>query len=158
MKKKLFRVAAASASLSVLLKGQLRFMSDYYEVTGIASDGMQHRTLNEFEGVDTIAVRIERRISIATDLLTLYKLYRIFKREKPFIVHSLTPKAGLLSMMAAYLAGVPHRLHTFTGLIFPTQKGLMKHLLIFFDKVICHCATNVYPEGQGVKNDLSAME
>ncbi len=68
MKKKLFRVAAASASLSVLLKGQLRFMSDYYEVTGIASDGMQHRTLNEFEGVDTIAVRIERRISIATDL------------------------------------------------------------------------------------------
>ena len=57
-------------------------------------------------------------------------------------------------MVAGYLAGVPHRLHTFTGLVFPTQTGLMKKMLIFFDKIICFCATNIYPEGQGVKNDL----
>ena len=154
MKKKLFRVAASSASLAVLLKGQLRFMSDHFEVKGIASEGMQHDNIKKNEGVETIVVRIERKINLWADFKTLYELYTIFRREKPFIVHSITPKAGLLSMMAAYFAGVPHRLHTFTGLIFPTKKGLMKSMLIFFDKVICRCATNIYPEGNGVKNDL----
>jgi glycosyltransferase involved in cell wall biosynthesis len=57
-------------------------------------------------------------------------------------------------MMAGYLAGVPIRIHTFTGLIFPTRKGLLQKLLIFMDQVLCFCATNIYPEGQGVRNDL----
>ena len=154
MKKKLFRVAAVSGSLAILLKGQLRFLNDHYEVTGIASDGINHQLIQEREGVRTIPVRINRKINVFQDVVSLYKLYRIFRKEKPFIVHSITPKAGLLSMLAAYLANVPHRMHTFTGLIFPTQTGLMKKLLIFFDKVICFCATNVYPEGEGVKKDL----
>jgi len=156
MKKKLFRISAVSGSLAILLKGQLRFMNEYYDVTGIASDGINHQVIRDNEGVRTIPVRINRKINLGEDIVSLYTLYRIFRKEKPFIVHSLTPKAGLLSMMAAYLAGVPHRMHTFTGLIFPTQTGLMKKLLIFFDKVICFCATNVYPEGEGVKNDLIA--
>ena len=154
MEKKLFRVAAASSSLSLLLKGQLRFMSDYYTVKGIASEGPGHAMMHTDEGVETIPVRIERKISLLADIKALYGLYRIFKREKPFIVHSLTPKAGLLSMMAAYFAGVPYRMHTFTGLIFPTKTGLMKSVLVFFDKIICRCATHVYPEGEGVKRDL----
>ncbi len=154
MKKKLFRVSAISGSLAVLLKGQLRFMSEYYEVTGIASEGYQHQNIRDNEGIETIPLHINRKINIGEDIVSLYKLYRIFKKEKPYIVHSLTPKAGLLSMSAAYLAGVPHRMHTFTGLIFPTQTGFMKKVLIFFDKVICFCATNVYPEGEGVKRDL----
>ena len=70
------------------------------------------------------------------------------------MVHSITPKAGLLSMIAAYFARVPARVHTFTGLIFPTQTGVMKKVLLFFDKIICKFATHVYPEGNGVKNDL----
>ena len=154
MKKKLFRVAAASGSIAILLKGQLRFMNAHYEVTAIASEGYRHEYIREKEGVRTIPIRIERKINLGADIVSLYKLYRLFKKEKPFIVHSITPKAGLLSMMAAYLAGVPHRMHTFTGLIFPTQTGWMKKLLIFFDKVICYCATRVYPEGEGVKRDL----
>ena len=129
-------------------------MNDYYDVTGIASGGLNHQIIRENEGIRTIPVRINRKINVREDIVSLYTLYRIFKTEKPDIVHSLTPKAGLLSMMAAYLAGVPIRMHTFTGLIFPTQTGLMKKLLIFFDKVICFCATNVYPEGEGVKRDL----
>ena len=154
MKKKLFRVAAASGSIAVLLKGQLRFMNEHYEVTAIASDGYRHKDIQEREGITTIPIRIDRKINLWADFVSLYKLYRTFKKEKPFIVHSLTPKAGLLSMMAAYLAGVPHRMHTFTGLIFPTQTGLMKKVLIFFDKLICFCSTKVYPEGEGVKRDL----
>ena len=154
MKKKLFRVSAVSGSLAVLLKGQLRFMDQHYDVTGIASKGFQHDTVRKDEGIRTIPVQINRKINVFEDIVSLFKLYKLFRKEKPFIVHSLTPKAGLLSMMAAYFARVPHRMHTFTGLIFPTQTGLMKKLLIFFDKVICACATQVYPEGEGVKKDL----
>ncbi len=154
MKKKLFRVAALSGSLAVLLKGQLRFMGEHYEVVGVASDGVQRESLEEDESIRTIAVNIERKINVWEDLVSLYKLYFLFKKEKPLIVHSITPKAGLLSMLAAYLAHVPHRLHTFTGLVFPARKGVIKKMLIFFDRTICFCATNIYPEGQGVKNDL----
>lgn len=154
MKKKVFRVAAVPGSLSTLLNGQLKYLNQYYEVVGLASKGSQHREIIKNESIRTIPVNISRRISPLHDLVSLYKLYFIFKKEKPFLVHSITPKAGLLSMVAAYLARVPHRAHTFTGLIFPTKEGIMQRILIFFDKIICFCATNIYPEGQGVKNDL----
>jgi glycosyltransferase involved in cell wall biosynthesis len=57
-------------------------------------------------------------------------------------------------MMAAFLAGVPVRIHTFTGLIFPTRTGIIKQLLILMDKILCACATHIYPEGHGVRSDL----
>jgi glycosyltransferase involved in cell wall biosynthesis len=82
----------------------------------------------------------------------------LFKKEKPHIVHSITPKAGLLSMTAAYFAGVPVRMHTFTGLIFPYRTGFMKQLLLFMDKLLCRMATHIYPEGEGVKQDLIAYK
>lgn len=155
MKKKIIRVAAVGGSLGGLLKGQLRFLDQHYEVVGVASlDGGALENLAQNQGIRTIAVDIDRNINLLSDVVALYNLYRIFKREKPFMVHSITPKAGLLSMVAAYCARVPRRVHTFTGLLFPTRKGFMKRLLLFLDKVICYCATNVYPEGNGVKNDL----
>src|SRR5690606_10408433 len=89
-----------------------------------------------------------------SDIISLIKLYKCFKREKPHIVHSITPKAGLLTMMAGYMAKVPIRIHTFTGLIFPTSTGIKKKVLIAMDKLLCYCATHIFPEGQGVKNDL----
>ncbi|MGS0527569.1 glycosyltransferase [Zobellia nedashkovskayae] len=132
MKRKLFRIAALPGSLAVLLKGQLRFMNNHFDVTGVASEGSQHNSLRDNEGVKTIIVNIDRRINLLADIKSLYQLFILFRKEKPFIIHSITPKAGLLSMVAGYLAGVPHRLHTFTGLVFPTQTGLMKKMLIFF--------------------------
>ncbi|MBC6997978.1 glycosyltransferase family 4 protein [Cytophaga sp. FL35] len=154
MKKKLFRIAAIPGSLSVLLKGQLAYMNRHFEVVAVASPGPQHQVLQQQEGISSLEVHINRRISPFKDITSLLTLYQLFKKEKPFIIHSITPKAGLLSMLAGWLAGVPVRMHTFTGLVFPTQKGPMKQLLIFLDKIICLCATNIYPEGKGVKQDL----
>lgn len=70
------------------------------------------------------------------------------------MVHSMTPKAGLLSMMAAWFCRVPVRVHTFTGLVFPTATGLTQRILILTDRITCACATHIVPEGEGVKNDL----
>ena len=70
------------------------------------------------------------------------------------MVHSMTPKAGLLCMMAGWLTRVPVRIHTFTGLVWPTSKGLQRWILKMTDRITCFCATYVIPEGQGVLNDL----
>ena len=89
-------------------------MNAHYEVTAIASEGYRHEDIRKREGIRTIPLRIERKISLGADIVSLYRLYRLFKKEKPFIVHSITPKAGLLSMMAAYLAGrTPSNAHLY---------------------------------------------
>lgn len=106
------------------------------------------------EKVRTIAVPMRRHIYPLHDLISLWQLFWLFRREKPDMVHSITPKAGLLSMIAAKLAGVPIRLHTFTGLIWPTARGLKRKILVATDKLLCACATHLNPEGQGVAHDL----
>lgn len=151
---KIIRTAAVPGSLYGLLKGQLHYLNQYYEIIGVASEGAVLKQVEDREGIRTKGINIERSISPSKDLVSLYKLYRYFSIEKPKMVHSITPKAGLLSMVAAYFARVPIRAHTFTGLIFPTQTGFLKKLLLLFDKIICRFATNVYPEGNGVKEDL----
>lgn len=151
---KIIRTSTIALSLNVLLKGQLRFLSRKNEIVGISSEGSDLLEVTKREGIKTIAVNMERGISPFKDLISLAKLYYQFKKEKPEIVHSITPKAGLLSMLAAKLAGVPIRMHTFTGLIFPTRTGATQKLLIKMDQLLCWAATNIYPEGNGVKRDL----
>lgn len=153
--KKIIRVAAIPASLDILLRGQLKFLNNYYEVIGVASPDKEiHKKISEREGIRMVDIKIERRISPLKDLRSLINLYRLFRREKPDIVHSLTPKAGLLSMLASWGAKVPVRIHTFTGLIFPWKKGYLSKLLKLMDRLTCIAATSVIPEGEGVRNDL----
>lgn len=151
---KIIRVSTIPLSLNILMKNQFLFLRKYYDVIAVSSGGEDLEELEKREGVKTKAIEIKRKISLIDDLCSLWNLYFYFRKEKPLIVHSITPKAGLLSMIAGKLARVPIRIHTFTGLIFPTKTGMMKILLIQMDKILCYCATNVYPEGKGVKNDL----
>ncbi len=143
-------------SLNTFCKGLLRELQEQegYEVVAVSSPGEQLDEISRREGVKTVAVPMERRISPLNDLKSLWRLIRVFRKEKPAIVHSITPKAGLLSMMAAWVARVPVRLHTFTGLVFPTATGLTQKILILTDRITCACATHIVPEGEGVKNDL----
>ncbi|MDG2431249.1 glycosyltransferase family 4 protein [Flavobacterium sp.] len=153
-KVKIIRTATIAMSLDFLLKGQLSFLNNHYEVVAVSGADTHLENVANREGVRTVAIPMQRAIRPFHDMISLWKLYQLFRTEKPQIVHSITPKAGLLSMLAAYFAGVPIRVHTFTGLIFPSKVGSMQKLLIFMDKLLCKCATHVYPEGQGVKNDL----
>mgnify|MGYP003754351161 CR=1 FL=1 len=141
-------------SLNLLLKGQLMYLNEFYEVTAISGPGKDLEEVRDREKVKIKAIEMSREISIFKDFNALIKLYRYFKKEKPDIVHSITPKAGLLSMIAARLAGVPVRMHTFTGLIFPYRKGVLKFILIWMDRLLAESATHIYPEGKGVKKDL----
>src|ERR1019366_99497 len=152
--KKVIRTSTIPLSLDILLKGQLRFLNQYYEIIAVSGEGQHLRNVEQREGVHVFPVAMQRNVSPVRDLVSLWKLYRFFRREKPDFVHSITPKAGLLSMAAAFFAGVPLRLHTFTGLIFPYREGISKKVLILTDSLLCFFATHIYPEGIGVRNDL----
>ncbi|WP_299767278.1 glycosyltransferase family 4 protein [uncultured Dokdonia sp.] len=155
--KKIIRVATHSGSLGTLLQGQLHFMSAYYEMIGIGSSGdvtdgeAVIDTLGKKENVRVIPVEMTREITPLKDLKALFQLYKIFKKEKPAIVHSHTPKAGTLAMLAAKIARVPNRLHTVAGLPLVEATGARRRLLNFVEKITYACATKVYPNSFGLR-------
>lgn len=154
MKTKIIKVSTVPMSLNLLLKGQLKMLSEHYDVLAVSSPGDDLEVVANREGVRVKAVPMQRRIAPIKDMKSLIQLIRLFREERPWMVHSITPKAGLLSMLAAKICGVPVRIHMFTGLLFPNAKGLKRWLLMFTDWLTCKCATVVNPEGEGVKRDL----
>ena len=151
---KLFRLTTIDQSLFGLLSGQLRFLKQEFEVVAVANDSGILKEVAEREGVRTIGVPMHRAISIAADCRSLVALYKLFRRERPYIVHSNTPKASLLSMVAAWAARVPHRIYLVTGLRFETTHGILRFILKTMERITCLCATKVIPEGDGVKATL----
>ncbi|RDY57590.1 glycosyltransferase family 4 protein [Flagellimonas nanhaiensis] len=154
-KPKLIRITTIPLSLGGLLTGQLKFMSAHYDLLGIASSGSGNGTLKKIgsaEGIRVTPVEMTRQITPLKDFRATWQLYRIFRREKPLIVHTHTPKAGTLGMLAAYLARVPHRLHTVAGMPLLVAKGKKRTLLDWVEKMTYACATKVYPNSFGLKD------
>ncbi|RKE95304.1 glycosyltransferase family 4 protein [Ichthyenterobacterium magnum] len=148
---KLIRITTVPSSLRTLLRGQSRFMSDYYEVIGISGDGAALAEVRQNEGIKTHVVEMTRTITPLKDLKATYKLYKVLKAEKPFIVHTHTPKAGTLGMLAAKLAKVPHRLHTIAGLPLLETRGNKRKLLDVVEKLTYKCATKILPNSTGLQ-------
>ncbi|HNS15217.1 MAG TPA: glycosyltransferase family 4 protein [Syntrophorhabdaceae bacterium] len=146
--KKICFVAAIELSIRVFMVGHLKRLSNEYSIT-VAVNTDNTGFLKPY-GLDVkvFPVRILRRPAPASDVLALFRLYRFFKREGFDAVHSITPKAGLLSMFAAYLAGVPIRIHTFTGQVWATAKGTKRWFLKSMDKLIARCATHVLADSR----------
>lgn len=112
------------------------------------------RGVAEKEGVPYVWLPMVRGISPFLDLASIFLMVLRLLWQRPDIVHSYTPKAGLVAMTAAWIVRVPFRVHTFTGLIFPSRTGLQRRLLVAVDRWICYCATEVIPESKGVRDDL----
>lgn len=151
---KIIRATTVPQSLDTFCKGMLNELSMRYDVIGLSSPGSELDIVASREGVRTIAVPMERHISLWRDFKALIQMIKVFRIERPTMVHSMTPKAGMLCMVAGWLTRVPVRVHTFTGLVFPTSTGLKRRILMFTDWLTCFCATHVIPEGEGVKADL----
>ena len=155
-KKKLIRVTTHDISLNGLLEGQLKFLNQYYDVVGVAKDTGELDTVRQREGIRCIDVPMEREISLRKDVKALYILYKLFRKERPWMVHSNTPKGSLLSMIAAWAARVPRRVYLVTGLRYQGAHGLLRTVLKNMERITCSFATNVIPEGQGVLHTLQA--
>lgn len=153
-RKKIIRTATVPLSLDLFCRGLLRDLSSRYEIIALSSPQPELDSIRKREKVRTISVPMARKIAPFSDLKSLFELIRVFRKERPDMVHSITPKAGLLSMMAAKWTRVPVRIHTFTGLIFPYEKGWKRRLLMTTDRLTASCATHVIPEGVGIRDDL----
>lgn len=152
MKAKLIRITTVPLSLKILLKGQHRFMSEHFDVIGVASPGKELDEVKNDEGIDVISIDMSRKITPIKDIKSLWSTYKFLKRENPQIVHTHTPKAGIVGMLAARMAGVPHRLHTVAGLPLMEVKGMKRHVLDLVEKLTYASATQVYPNSKGLSD------
>ncbi len=147
---KLIRITTVPLSLEKLLEGQLNFMQKEYEVIAVSSEEKKLKALGKEIGVRTFPVEMTREITPLKDMKSVWKLYRFFKKEKPLIVHTHTPKAGIAGMLAAKMAGVPLRLHTLAGLPLLEARGAKRRLLEYVEKITFASATQVYPNSKRI--------
>jgi len=162
-KKRLIRITTVPLSLDKLLEGQLRFMNEWYDVTAVSSEKDYLEQIGKKEGVETFHIEMTRKITPLKDVISVIKMYFFFKKVKPFIVHTHTPKAGIVGMLAAKLAGVPHRFHTVAGLPLLEAKGIKRKIVDCVEKLTYASATKVYPNSNALKeiitqNDLCNLD
>lgn len=147
-------------ALRYLLPGQMHFMSTHgFNVLMISADGKELADVIEREHCRHVIVPMTRKITPWQDLKCLFQLIKIFRKEKPGIVHTHTPKAGLLGMMAAKICDVKVRVHTVAGLPLMVEQGFKYQLLKFIEKLTYACASQVWPNSNSlmqfiIKNKL----
>lgn len=159
-KTKILRIATVPVSLKVLTKGQLRFLGqNNYEVYSMSAKGPEiDEVVAQEQVIQHFTIDLTRTISPFRDLKAIFECYRIIKKIKPDIVHTYTPKAGLVGMIAAFLASVPLRLHNVTGLPLMEQTGYKKQILVWVEKLTYLLASQVYVNSVGlmafIKNNI----
>jgi glycosyltransferase involved in cell wall biosynthesis len=149
--KKLVIVTTVPLSLATLVRGQPKYLSKYFDITLISSNGELIKRVKENEGVRVITIDMSRKITPFADLKSLLKLFITFKKIKPDIVYSFTPKAGLLSMMASYFAGVKVRVHNIVGMPLMEAKGIKREILKLIEKITYSFATNLFCNSYGLR-------
>ncbi|MEC4050890.1 glycosyltransferase family 4 protein [Flavobacterium sp. SUN046] len=155
---KLFRITTVPISLDKLLGGQLKYMSSFFDVTAISSDKVYLEKIGNKENVRTFHLEMTRKITPIQDCIAVFKLCVFLKKEKPYIVHTHTPKAGLVGMLAARIVGVPNRLHTVAGLPLLEATGLKRKLLDFVESFTYSCSTKVFPNSNGLLEIIKKNE
>ena len=126
-------------------------MADHgMEVLMGSADGPERPLVLESEGCPHVIIPFTRAITPLQDLKCLGLLIRLMRQYRPAIVHTHTPKAGLLGMLAARMAGVPIRIHTIAGLPFMTATGKRRRLLIAMEKLTYAAAQHVWPNSNGI--------
>lgn len=150
--KKLCYVATIPAVVHAFLRGHIQVAAEKYQVTVVCNFADKH--LLDGLNARLILLPIERKPSPWGDMLVLFQLFKLFRRERFDIVHSIMPKTGMLAMLAARLALVPVRIHTFTGQVWVTKQGAQRILLKWFDKLIGSLATCVLADSPSQRDFL----
>ena len=141
--RKICIVVSSSATVHAFLVPQIRALVPCYDVTIVVNAKRPEVVSKAIGGVQVISVPIARKINPARDIHALLKLVALFSRERFDVVQSVTPKAGLLAMLAGWMAGTPVRSHIFTGQVWVTRKGLMRWLLKTMDRLLARVATHL---------------
>jgi glycosyltransferase involved in cell wall biosynthesis len=142
----LVRMMTVPLSTEYILRGQLAyFKQNGFDVYSVSADGPEVPSIIEREKVSHTVVPFTRRITPVRDIYCLVLLIRFLMRVKPHIVHTQTPKAGLLGMMAAWICRVPVRIHTIGGMPLMEARGITRRILYWTEKITYSCSHQVWP-------------
>ncbi len=152
--KRLCYVATVPAAVLTFLRPHIERASSEYEIT-VVCDPTDHQLLKELPA-RLVLIPIHRKPSPMRDFVVLVRLWALFRSEHFDLVHSIMPKTGLIAMLAAWLARVPLRLHTFTGQVWATRRGWARWVLKSFDRMTALFATQVLVDGRSQRDFLIA--
>ena len=141
----------------IFFKGQISYLKSDFDVELVSSSGEHLNRISTDEKVKSHVVEINRDIKILKDIKSFFNLILLFKKIKPQIIHSNTPKASLLTMIAGFLVNVPTRIYYVHGFKFHAFSGLKRFYFVLFEKITCFFATDVIAVSQGVKNELNTI-
>lgn len=155
---KILRITTVQESLESLLKGQLKFFKNQGYNLSMASAITAHdriEALEEQEDCKHYHLPLTRKITPIKDFIAIWKTYKLIRKLNPTIVHTHTPKAGMVGMIAAWFARVPIRLHTVAGLPLMEKEGFIKKILIVIERITYAFATQIYPNSFGLKDYIN---
>ena len=138
----------------IFFKGQPRLWKNSFDVYAISSEPDKLKRFAEQEGIRYKHIPMHREISPLSDFLCLFRFICLFIKERPYVVHGNTPKASLLSMIAAWLTRRPVRIYMCHGLRYQGTKGKLRKLLMEMERIACSCATCVISVSHGVADTM----
>jgi len=136
-------VVASEMTVTAFLRRHIIALSDSYDVTLVVNTQSHDFAAKLGLPVKVVPLAIERRIAPIADFKALHRLIRLFRRQQFDLVHSVTPKAGLLAMLAGKISGVRFRIHTFTGQVWATRQGFSRIFLKGMDRMLASSATHL---------------
>ncbi|KAA2276692.1 MULTISPECIES: glycosyltransferase family 4 protein [unclassified Staphylococcus] len=149
--KKIFQLVTVSKSIT-LMKGQIEYLRDKdLDVHVVSSEGPEQNT---YSSDITHVVNMEREISLKNDLKSLFNMIKLFRKERPYIVNSGTPKAGLIGTLAAFITRRPVRIYTVRGLRLETVTGLKYKILYAMEKLAMYCSTDIIAISDSLKDKI----
>lgn len=143
IKKKIVIVVTSVLQINFFLVPHIKALSEIYDVTIILKNDHPEILAGLNFDAKILEVSIERKISPIKDLMALFSLYVIFRKNKFDLIHTMTPKAGLLGTLASWLHGCPIRLHTFQGEVWANKTGFFRVLLRACDVMVARLATHL---------------
>ncbi len=149
--KKIIIITTVPLSVETLIKGQAKFLSNFYQVKIVTSSSMHNAKISRYEGVEVKSINMSRKITIFRDLVSLFKILFFILKEKPDLVYTLTPKAGLLGMISSFFARVPVRIHNVVGMPLMEANGLKKILLKYVEIITYFFSTQIFSNSFGLK-------
>ena len=153
-KEKIAIVSAVPETILAFMTKHLQALALEYSIYAICSNASNIPLERLIPSVAYLNMPIERKTSPFKDLISLFKLILLFRSHQFILVQSITPKAGLLSMLAAWICRVPIRVHVFTGQVWVTRKGFSRWYLKSFDRLIAFLATSLLADSPSQKQFL----
>ncbi len=155
VKKKIAFIVALPGTARAFLVDHIASLKQDYEIH-LVTNFSKPEEFEEFrtQGIECHHIPLQRSIKLVYDWKNLWALYKLFRKERYECVHSVTPKAGLLTAIAGWMARIPHRIHIYTGQVWATRTGAMRLLLKFMDKLTALFDTNLLVDGESQRQYL----